>query len=230
MLGPLGLSAGQEPPQHQRGQDGGRRRDDVHGPPAGGLGDPAGHRSSQQDAQQKTTHDAADHPTSAFARARLAANGMRSCATQAVTPMVSEATRRRRSSTTRGRGARAGTGQQEGDDEAAVLEEVAERDDEEDADRVAELAGGDQQGRRAPADMEVGGQQVEQRLRVEMVATARPHATAIAAVTADSERSDGTSIAVRGDALERGAGRLDIVVVVVDVEGQAGSRRPASRP
>ena len=161
-----GLPVGQHPPQHQRGHDGGGRRDRVHRSPTGGLGDPAGHRPGEQDAQQETAHDAADHAASAFVRGQVGGerdeelrhagghpDGQRRDGEHGEAPRH------------QGQEQRAGAGQQEGDDETAVLEEISERDDEEDPDGVAELAGCDQERRRAPADVEVGGQQVQQRLR-----------------------------------------------------------------
>lgn len=124
-----------------------RGRGDVDRPPAEEVGDKAADRPREQDADQRARRDRADHPATPLGLREFAgqrSQQLRADGGQSDTAECGEEHSERRSE----RGAQEHGGGQGQDDrnETAPVEEVTERHDEEDAQRVSDLSDSHQRG------------------------------------------------------------------------------------
>ena len=155
--------------QHQPG------RDEVDAAPADGVGQEAGDRPGQEDAEQQPAHHPADEPPAGPGRREPGGDGHEDLGDRrrhADGDAGHEEQPERRCQPRGDQGD--GRAHQHAAGEGPVLEQVAERQQDDHPGRVPELRRRDDDGGRALADPERAGQQVEQRLGVVEVGRRQP--------------------------------------------------------
>ena len=165
----------EDPPQARRQHEHQPGRDEVDAAPADGVGQEAGHGPGQEDAEQQAAHDPADEPSACPGRRQPGGDGHEDLGHRrghADGDAGHEEQPERRCQPRGHQGD--GGAHQHAAGERVVLEQVAQRQQDDHPDRISELRRRDDHGGRALADPERARQQVEQRLGVVEVGRGQP--------------------------------------------------------
>ena len=158
---------GQPAPQQGGETEHGRGAEPEHGAPAGRLRDEARQRSRQQRADHEARHDRADDPAPLGVGRERGGERDQDLGDDRRDADGGEREAQRPEPGRQGGGGQADRGDEQGGrDEAPAVHEVAERDEQHEAGRVAELADGDEQAGRGVPGVQLARDRVEQRLDV----------------------------------------------------------------